>query len=204
MSHPQNPLFTPPPPLCPLANIFCSPAHIGMTLSLKVGRTVTLRNHRRLTWITARWATHKSNHKRLVTKKKKAKQSKLCCVYYSYPLVACMSHSDFPDAVWVTVVFPALIYVRIPQRSLIQNWNYLNVFKERNLPVRMQPLVLHIVQMLQGYIPFSRCSLDLTQPTLCLLYKSEPQYRRPAAKYDNSTHRAQALQYFALVLVIMQ
>lgn len=58
------------PPLCPLANIFCSPAHMVMTFSLKVCGTVTLRIHRRVTWMTTRWATHKSNQKRLVTEKR--------------------------------------------------------------------------------------------------------------------------------------
>lgn len=57
----------PPPPPCPLANIFCSPAHMVMTFSLKVCGTVTLRIHRTVTWMTTRWATHKSNQKRLVT-----------------------------------------------------------------------------------------------------------------------------------------
>lgn len=135
----------PPPPPCPLANIFCSPAHMVMTFSLKVCGTVTLRIRRTVTWMTTRWATHKSNQKRLVTENRANSQCFIIVLHLPPVCHLTMWLRRIESRLFVPLWF--VVYVkrelhweifRILEKSIVKTKNRFDSPEKRNLHYRMQ------------------------------------------------------------------
>lgn len=206
-------LFPPPPP-CPLANIFCSPAHMVMTFSLKVCGTVTLRIHRRVTWMTTRWATHKSNQKRLVTENR-ANSHSCNALLFSSTCRLCVSWQSDLDRLSHGCLSCCDLWFMSNMSCTEKDLGYLRkVFlKERkDLTLLKREICIfecnafyRIALMLEG---ISACqgiysSFDLTQPFLVSPLQLSDSFEELLQTWYNYTvNWAQTLQYFALVLAL--